>query len=455
MTLLDTPRGAEVVLSDDTRLADLFDMDSRKISGRVFSDPEIFELERQRLFTRSWIFVGMESEVAAPGDFVTRTVGTDSVILTRDHSGEISVLLNVCAHRAAQVCMVDGGATDNFRCPYHGWVYDLSGRVLGMPAEREVLTQGIQKSTLGMRRARVAVYAGLIFANWDPEAPEFADYMAEFTWYLDVVFGGLDQPMIVAGPPQRFVLNANWKLASDNFAGDGYHAMTLHSSVTEIGIAPPGYLDKAAGFAFTANDPHTGHSATTTDQTGFIGMVEDPLDLSVPWLPGELRHQLPHNLTPDQMGFLKTGLFPNIGLIFPNFVWLGIISFPGMNTASFTVRTFMPLAADKTEVWSWALVHPGATDDQKRAAAQLHSLTFGASGIFEQDDLAAWTRIQHAVTGAIGAQAPLHYICSTPPATGNVLPTGPWPGPGQLRPGFSSDDASWAWHLHWLHQLTT
>lgn len=441
------------LLADGTDLRELVDVERRALSGRVFSDQEIFDLERERIFGRTWVFLGLESEISEPGDFVTRTLGTDAVIVARDHSGAVNVLLNVCAHRAAQVCMVDGGKADTFRCPYHGWVYDPAGRLVAIPAEREFLGDTGDKSEFRLQRARVATYGGLIFATWDETLPSFEDYIGDFKWYLDVAFGSLDKPLVVAGPPQRFVTKANWKLASDNFAGDGYHAMTLHASMGDIGVAPGGFLDKIAGFAFSAAMPETGHSITCVDLTAFVPMF-GALELAVPWIPPDARPQLERNLLPEQMRLLNNGVFPGIGMLFPNFVWLGLVRFPGTPAAGFTVRTFMPVAPDRTEVWSWALVHPDLSDEEKRQSAQMHTLTFGASGIFEQDDLAAWARIQTSVSGGQGRRQYLRYPSSRPPSPSGVLPDGDWPGPGDIWGGFSTDDSIWYWHMKWLELMT-
>ena len=99
------------------------------MSPRVFFDPEIYSLEQERVFTQCWLFVAHESEISQPGDFVTRTMGEDPVIVWRGQDGKVRVFLNVCRHRGRRVCGEDLGKAAHFRCPYHGWTYSNCGEL--------------------------------------------------------------------------------------------------------------------------------------------------------------------------------------------------------------------------------------------------------------------------------------------------------------------------------------
>src|SRR5207237_389899 len=105
----------------------------RTLAGRVHTDPELFDLELKRIFDRARAYVAHTSEIPAQGDFVARYVGADPVIVTRDRSGAVNVLLNVCSHRGGKPCPVDRGNATRFTCPYHGWIYENTGRLVGVP----------------------------------------------------------------------------------------------------------------------------------------------------------------------------------------------------------------------------------------------------------------------------------------------------------------------------------
>ena len=107
------------------------------IPAHIYGDPEIFALERDRLFTRAWVFLAHESEIPDPGDYVVRRILADSFIVARDESGAIRVLFNMCLHRGMQVCRAEMGNASHFRCPYHGWTYRNDGRLAGLPFHEE------------------------------------------------------------------------------------------------------------------------------------------------------------------------------------------------------------------------------------------------------------------------------------------------------------------------------
>ena len=145
------------------------------IPAHIYNDKELFELEKERLFSRSWMFVAHESEIPQDGDYVVRRVLDDSFIVTRDSTtGDVRAMFNMCLHRGMQVCRAEMGNASNFRCPYHGWTYRNDGRLTGLPFHRDAYggDEGFPKSsqTLLARTDISRVYNGLIFVNMDPHA---------------------------------------------------------------------------------------------------------------------------------------------------------------------------------------------------------------------------------------------------------------------------------------------
>src|SRR5699024_2988735 len=153
-------------------VADLFDVDMQEVQLRVMSDPELYRYEMQHLFPRVWNILAHETEISNPGDFVSRYIGEDPVIVSRDRHGEIHVLLNVCPHRGMQVGRTVVGSNRSFKCPYHGWTFDSQGNFLGAPVARENMHgDRREKSEFGLTEARSDTFAGMIFATWDKNAP--------------------------------------------------------------------------------------------------------------------------------------------------------------------------------------------------------------------------------------------------------------------------------------------
>ena len=164
---------------DSLSLASGFDPDSLivetlndfRVSGRVYTDQEIFRLEMKHIFGRCWIYLGHESEIPNPGDYKTAYIGLRPVIVTRDENGAVHAMLNRCRHRGSVICRAHTGNEKRFQCQYHGWVYGLNGDLLGIAKHKGGYPDDFDKASYGLMAVpRVTVYRGLVFANMRSEA---------------------------------------------------------------------------------------------------------------------------------------------------------------------------------------------------------------------------------------------------------------------------------------------
>ena len=114
------------VLSDGTRITDLIDLEHREVKMRTLSDPELYNLEMKKIFAKTWVFLGHETEIPNKGDFIVRDMGSDSVIIARSGDGQIHVSLNVCPHRGMKISTLEGGNASIHLCIYHGWAFKPS-----------------------------------------------------------------------------------------------------------------------------------------------------------------------------------------------------------------------------------------------------------------------------------------------------------------------------------------
>src|SRR5215469_2827699 len=216
----------------------LADVRRGMIPAHVYGDPEIFALERDRLFARSWVFLAHESEIPDPGDYVVRRVLADSFIVARDESGAVRVMFNMCLHRGMQVCRAEMGNASHFRCPYHAWTYRNDGRLTGLPFHEEAYggEDGFAKAGQTLLPApAMETYNGMIFISLDPDAPRFGEWAGDFPFYLDFYTRQSPNGLELRGP-QRWRVRANWKIGAENFAGDSYHTPHTHASVVDIGL---------------------------------------------------------------------------------------------------------------------------------------------------------------------------------------------------------------------------
>ena len=209
------------------------------VDNRVYTDPNVFELERERLFLRVWNFVCHTSEVREPGDFLTTTVAGQPVVVCRTKGGEVRAFFNTCRHRAAQVVREEAGNAAAFTCFYHLWTYDLDGNLTGVPEANSYTTSycpgGLDKSATALVRIRAETMHGLVFVCFDDAVPSLAEFLGEaFAAELAVPLGAPDVRVQREWNKQ---LHANWKMEPEN-SRDGYHATLLHKRLR--GVSPGG-----------------------------------------------------------------------------------------------------------------------------------------------------------------------------------------------------------------------
>ena len=198
-----------------------------RIHASLYTDPRIFDDEMERIFHRGWVFVGHDSEIPRPGDFVTRHVGAEPVVMVRGRDGDVTVFVNRCMHRGTMVCAAERGSARTFTCPYHGWTYDLSGELLGVPYPGGYAA--LDKSTRGLTRVpRLASYRGFVFASLSETGPSLAEHLGSATKLIDrscdLAPAGAIQ--LTAGWVKHRCA-ANWKMLPENDS-DGYHLGFVH-----------------------------------------------------------------------------------------------------------------------------------------------------------------------------------------------------------------------------------
>jgi phenylpropionate dioxygenase-like ring-hydroxylating dioxygenase large terminal subunit len=249
----------------------LVDLATGQISREIFVNDDIYAQEQERLFARAWLFVGHESQIPNPGDFFVSRMGEESVILCRDRAGKVHVFLNSCRHRGMKVCRYDDGNTAVFTCPYHGWSYGTDGQLVGVPYFREAYHSELDKAQWGLVEvAQLCSYKGAVWANWDPAAPSFVEYLGEFRRFLDLILDGWDgregQAELLGGV-QKWLIPCNWKFPAENFSGDSYHNIS-HRSVDLVGVGPSGKSRRDYGELKVARKlhvtiPERGHQTIT------------------------------------------------------------------------------------------------------------------------------------------------------------------------------------------------
>src|SRR5579871_4875743 len=214
-----------------------------RFSPRVYSDPELFEREQRRIFDRSWLYAGHQSEVPQRGDFLTRRVGGRPLIIVRGDDGEIRIFHNACRHRGAAVCRHARGNARNFLCFYHNWTYDNQGRLDGVPL-KDAYGPGFKMDELGLYAARMQSYRGWLFVCFARDAPGLEHYLAGARDYLDLILDQDEGGNAVLPGAHDYSMRANWKLLMENtidiYHLDSTHGRYLRDYVPKVlGLKPP------------------------------------------------------------------------------------------------------------------------------------------------------------------------------------------------------------------------
>ena len=195
--------------------------EARHLPGRFYNAPDIYDLEKQRIFLKDWLCVARADEIENPGDYMTVQVMDERVILARDAERRINAFSNVCRHRGVAVAQ-GSGHTDIFTCPYHSWTYDLTGQLIAAPYMDKAEKFDVKSCRL--HPVGVDLWAGWVFINFDPAARPLADFVAR----LDADYGFLRQGELRLAAKFRAEVDCNWKFFQENDS-DFYHVYTTHT----------------------------------------------------------------------------------------------------------------------------------------------------------------------------------------------------------------------------------
>ncbi len=360
-----------------------------RVHRSIYTDPNIFALETERIFSRVWMYVGHESQVPNPGDFFCTTLAGQPVVLTRHLDGGVRVIFNRCGHRGAKVLNVESGHGRVFTCMYHGWSFHPDGALAGVPMRRDFPEETLCDPQLGMvRLPRIELYRGFVFASLNSDVVPLHDYLGDARHGIDeLVDRSPDGEIEYWAGCHRYEYNGNWKLQFENMA-DTYHPAATHAST----VGPDGRQFKRRSGSTGGSSPfYAANGEAIVSQTGVRGFRNGHTsEASI------FREEQAGGTWDEYRGLLvarhgedrtreilknrrhSMSLFPSVDILI----------------AQTAVRVIRPISVDKTEVLVYPVRLKGAPQHISTEIVRYVNMTHSASSFVQSDDLEAFERSQ-------------------------------------------------------------
>lgn len=375
-----------------------------RVHRDLYTDPRIFDLEQEHLFGQAWIYVGHESQIKRPGDFIATRIGLKPLLLARDMNGGIQLVHNQCAHRGAMVVASDKGHSDEYRCCYHGWTYHLDGTLKAAPLLHGYPCDFDPKNpSAGMKRvSRVESYRGFIFGSLAETGPSLTSFLGHMATSIDdMVDRAPDGEIELAGGCFKHTFPGNWKLYLENLCDAAHPLFTHESSIVaakgqsddtfsdgsgEIAIrqmrqngAPYAFWETQVGIWTYPN----GHSylGDYHDDAKLVAAMNDPVFREyIAALEAKKGKEETKRIL--EVRRWNSNVYPNVSFMsqFQQF------------------RVVHPLSVDKTVVYTYNFRLKGAPEQMFRNTVSFANIVNGTGSLVLTDDLEIYTRIGLGLT---------------------------------------------------------
>ena len=344
----------------------------------IFTDEELFDLEMKHIFEGNWVYLAHDSQIPNVGDYFTTSIGRQPIIISRDKQGGLNALINACSHRGAMLCRRKTDNRTTFTCPFHGWTFNNTGKLLKVkdPREAGYPEQFNKEGSHDLTKvARFESYRGFLFGSINPDVKPLEEHLGESTKIIDMIVDQSPDGLEVLRGASSYTYDGNWKLQAENGA-DGYHVSATHWN-----------------YAATTARRTTGESANETknmdaggwakQKGGYYSFDHGHLLLWTEWLDPSNRPLFDRrDELVEKYGEAKADWMINISrnlCLYPN-VYL-------MDQFGSQIRHFRPISVDKTEVTIYCIAPKGESAEARANRIRQYEDFFNASGMATPDDL--------------------------------------------------------------------
>ena len=350
-----------------------------RLHRSAFTDEALFELEMQHIFEGNWIYLAHESQIPNNNDYYTTYMGRQPVVIARNRQGELNALINSCTHRGAMLCRHKRGNKATYTCPFHGWTFNNSGKLLKVkdPEGAGYPECFNKEASHDLRKvARFESYRGFLFGSLNADVQPLEEYLGEAARIIDMIVDQSADGLEVLRGSSTYTYEGNWKLTAENGA-DGYHVSAVHwnyaattnhrkqESVREDNIRAmdAGNWGRQGGGFYAFEHGHMllwSRWANPEDRPNFSRRDEFASRCG-----GETADWMIQNSR-------NLCLYPNVYL---------------MDQFGSQIRVLRPLSVNKTEVTIYCIAPKGESDEARAQRIRQYEDFFNVSGMATPDDL--------------------------------------------------------------------
>jgi benzoate/toluate 1,2-dioxygenase alpha subunit len=357
----------------------------------IFTDEQLFELEMKHIFEGNWVYLAHESQLPNINDYYTTNIGRQPIFITRNKDGELNAFINACAHRGAQLARYKHGNKSSFTCPFHGWTFNNTGKLLKIKDPKDTgYPEAFNKDGSHdlTKVARFESYRGFLFGSLNPDVLPLKEHLGESAKIIDMIVDQSPEGLEVLRGSSTYYYEGNWKLQAENGA-DGYHVTAVHWNYA----ATQGQRkEKDAGDDIRAMSA----GGWAKSGGGFYSFDHGHLLLWTRWANPEDRPA--HAIRDELVGKFGQAyadwiignsrnlcLYPNVYL---------------MDQFGSQIRVFRPISVDKTEVTIYCIAPKGESAEARAHRIRQYEDFFNASGMATPDDLEEFRSCQKGFLGS-------------------------------------------------------
>jgi len=352
----------------------------------IFTNADLYELEMKHIFESNWVYLAHESQIPNNNDYYTTWIGRQPVVVTRDKTDKLHAVINACTHKGAMLCRRKHGNKGSFTCPFHGWTFSNTGKLLKVKDEKTT-EYPIQFNTHGshdLRKVpRFQSYRGFLFGSLNADSMPLEDYLGETKVIIDQIVDQAPNGLEVLRGNSSYIYDGNWKMQMENGC-DGYHVSTVHWNYAAT-------MDRRKVDGTKAVDANSWSKSVA----GVYGFEHGHMLLWTKTMNPEVRpvYQYREEIK-ARVGEVKADFIVNQTrnlCLYPN-VFL-------MDQFSTQIRVVRPLSVDKTEVSIFCFAPKGESAADRATRVRQYEDFFNVSGMGTADDLEEFRACQVGYAG--------------------------------------------------------